>query len=654
MTKIFTYLILVLVFCFCQKTLFAQQNKIDSLLSVLKASKLEDTARINTLNALGEELRLNKPDTAIILSAEALQLAEKQNYQKGVDKSYHQLGEDYQLIDDYPKSLDNYFKALKIREERRDKQGIAKTLGNIGIVYIYIGDYPKALDYYFKALKIDTELGNKKGIARHLGNIGVVYMQQHDYPKALDYYFKGLEIDKELENKKGIATNLGNIGIIYFDQKDYPNALDYFFKGLKMDEELGDKNGIARQLGNIGSVYTSMKKYKEAENYLYRAITLDESIGALYLTIDVENSLSELYSQTNKFEMSLMHYKKYIIAKDSLFSQENKKKSIRTEMNFEFDKKEAVANAEHKSEMEKQNEVAEEKSRKQNIVIWSVIVGLLLLAVFAGFIFRSLRLTNKQKQIIEEKNHEITDSINYAQRIQLAILPPQEDISIHLSNYFILFKPKDIVSGDFYWFSKTENKILIAAADCTGHGVPGAFMSTIGSEKLNDAVINSEDVSVILQNVNIKMKKALRQSAKEDSTRDGMDIALCSFNNEMNLLEYAGANRPLWIIKNGKNEIEETKATKTAIGGLTKNDQIFTKHQTQLQKGDTVYISTDGFADQFSQQDKKLMTKKFKEILISIQDKSMEEQKLHLNNFIENWKGNLEQTDDILVIGLRI
>ena len=270
----------------------------------------------------------------------------------------------------------------------------------------------------------------------------------------------------------------------------------------------------------------------------------------------------------------------------------------------------------------------------------------------------------KQKEHIEEQKKEITDSINYAKRIQTSILPPLEEVKAALPNSFILFKPKDIVSGDFYWFHQSPlfsslptadcQLVFIAAADCTGHGVPGAFMSTIGSEKLNEAVTHSQDVGEILQSVNVLMKKALRQSSKEDSTRDGMDITLCAFNKQMTNLEYAGANRPLWIIRNGSTAIEETKATKTAIGGLTDDKQEFTKHKIEIQKGDTIYLCSDGYADQFGSNDKKLMTKKFKEILLSIQNKTMNEQKTVLDTTIENWKGAMEQTDDILVIGIKI
>ncbi len=280
----------------------------------------------------------------------------------------------------------------------------------------------------------------------------------------------------------------------------------------------------------------------------------------------------------------------------------------------------------------------------------------------------------EQKKIVEEKNHEITDSINYAKRIQQSMLPPLEEIYSNLPGAFVLFRPKDIVSGDFYWYhvssevgvQSSEKKantelltnnsqiVLIAAADCTGHGVPGAIMSMLATEKLNEAVALSSDVSEILSLVSKGIKKSLRQSSSEHSTRDGMDIALCSFNKKTNEFYYSGANRPLWIIRAGTNVIEEIKATKSAIGGTTEDDQIFIKHNVDLQKGDTIYIFSDGYADQFSPEDKKLMTKKFKELVMGMQHLSMPEQKNYLDEFMTKWKGNMEQTDDILVVGVKV
>lgn len=261
----------------------------------------------------------------------------------------------------------------------------------------------------------------------------------------------------------------------------------------------------------------------------------------------------------------------------------------------------------------------------------------------------------KSKQVIEKRNKDITDSIKYAKRIQQAKLPKKEEIYSALSNCFILFKPKDIVSGDFYFFQKNNLSLFIAAADCTGHGVPGAFMSMIGSEKLSTAVALSTDTSDILKQLNKGIKESLRQSESYDSTKDGMDIALCSVDIKKRIVKYAGANRPLWIIRSGQTEVEEIKGTKKAIGGFTDDNQHFESHDLKFKKGDTFYITTDGYSDQFGGiRGRKLMTKKFKQILLEIQGMAMNEQEKHLNDFVEDWKAEEEQVDDILVIGVRL
>ena len=607
-------------------------------------------------------------------------------------KSLGNIGAVYKEQGDYPKALDYDFKALKTAEELGDKNGIARNLGNIGIIYMEETDYAKALDYYFKALKMDEELGDKSKTAAVLGNIGIVYKEQamvHPakrdslFSKALDCYFKALKFGEELGEKKTIAINLSSIGVLYDEQADYSKALDYYFKALKLAEEMDRKNGIAGQLCNIGSLYITTGKFTEAEKYLKQALALSDSIGTLDITKQVEQNLSQLYDTlgqlsvvsgqlnngqrtTNNYQrLALEHYKKYITARDSISNDENKKKQLRTEVNYEFEKKEALT----KAEQDKKDAVTLEEKRKQKIITYSVSGGLFLVLLLALFIFRGYKQkqkaniiitqqkneVEKAKHIIEEKNKDITDSINYAKRIQQAKLPKREEIYSAFPDSFVLFKPKDIVSGDFYYFHKNDKSVFIASADCTGHGVPGAFMSMIGSEKLDDALAHSADTSEILRQLNKGIKVSLHQTDSNESTRDGMDIALCSVDTDARVVKYAGANRPLWIIRNGQTVVEEIKATKKAIGGFTEDSQHFDTHVIQLQQGDTFYIFSDGFADTFGgAEQKKVTTKKFKEILLSIQDKSLKEQEHHLDNFIENWKGGTEQVDDILVIGVRL
>ena len=268
----------------------------------------------------------------------------------------------------------------------------------------------------------------------------------------------------------------------------------------------------------------------------------------------------------------------------------------------------------------------------------------------------------KIKAIIEQKHRDVTESITYAKRIQTAILPLKHEIHAALPESFVLFMPRDIVSGDFYWFTVKNDKTFLAAVDCTGHGVPGAFMSMVGHTLLNEIIDQKgiTDPGKILNELDNSVRFVLKQDNYETSTRDGMDICLCVFDKGKNIVHYAGANRPFWIIRSISTssdvggELEEIKATKAAIGGMREQEVVFQTHNVPLQTGDSIYLSSDGYGDQFSPDDKKLMTRKFKETLLSIQYKSMQEQGKYLEEFHNNWKGGMEQTDDVLVIGVRI
>ena len=267
----------------------------------------------------------------------------------------------------------------------------------------------------------------------------------------------------------------------------------------------------------------------------------------------------------------------------------------------------------------------------------------------------------KQKEEIELQNEkiselyeEVTDSIKYAKGLQEAILPPDEFVKEALPDSFILYKPKDIVSGDFYWIEKKKGKTYFAAVDCTGHGVPGAFMSIVGYNALNEALRKNDDPASILDALNKGISKTLHNNAMGSTHKDGMDLALCCYDETTKELQYAGAYNPLYLIRNG--EVNQIKADKFAIGGYYEDEQNkYTNHVIQLQEKDYIYIFSDGYADQFGgPQGKKFMYKRFRDYLLTLNGKSMNAQRDFLNNTIEHWKGPLEQIDDILVIGMHV
>jgi serine phosphatase RsbU (regulator of sigma subunit) len=347
------------------------------------------------------------------------------------------------------------------------------------------------------------------------------------------------------------------------------------------------------------------------------------------------------------------------------------------EMNTKYDtdkKNKEIELLKKESEIEHLNQEAE-KSRN-SIIRNSLIVGCLFIFILAIVLYNrnqvkqkaNIALADKNKSIeeqkeqiqfqhaqLEHKNKEITDSINYAKNLQLAILPPDNQVKRLLPDSFILYKPKDIVSGDFYWVEEWGDSILVAAADCTGHGVPGAFMSIVGNNLLQQAVnvFGLTKPSLILNNVNKNISRMLHQSEETSSVKDGMDIALISIEKGTRKLEYAGAFNPLWIIRNG--EIVEVAPDKHPVGAFLDEElKQFTNHELELQKGDAIYIFTDGYADQFGgPKGKKFKYSQLKDILLKNNHLAMTAQKELLSTQIENWKGNLEQIDDILIIGIK-
>ncbi len=662
----------------------------------------------NSLNSLGFIFQIkNEYKQALDYFQQCLKLREAIKDKKGMAIAMNDIGILYNIQGAYARSLEYFSKSLKINKELGNKTDQANTLNNIGIIYKNQGKQAKAIDYYSSSLKIREEIGDKKGIATSLNNIGLIYHEQDDYKRALDYYKRCLKINKEIADKAGIATSLNNIGLMYSDKKQYDSASKYYEKSIKLKEEIGDKKGIATSLNNIGTLYNDQGKYKKSLDYQMRSLELREEIGdkkgiatslntigiiykneknytraidfgkkSLRIAQDIgaasesseaAKNLFEIYKIVHQSTKALQMHELYIELRDSINSEANRKEVIRQEYKYQYEKQ-AVADSIKNEELQKvkdaQLAVQKAENKQEKLKSYFLYFGLFLTLLFGGFIFNRFRKTSQQKSIIEKqkkqvdvafvelgvKNKEILDSINYAKRIQTAILPPDKIIKKSLPNSFILYKPKAIVAGDFYWFERKDDLSLIAAADCTGHGVPGAMVSVVCNNSLNRSVreYKLENPGQILDKTRELVIQEFEKS--EGDVRDGMDIALCTIKGLE--LHYAGAYNPLWIIRNG--ELVETKANKQPIGKYD-HATTFSSHQIQLENNDTIYLFSDGYADQFGgAKGKKLKAKAFRELLLSIQDLSMSSQKEYLDSFFEKWRGDLEQIDDVCVIGIRV
>ncbi len=643
------------VLCLLVNHAYAQQTKIDSLLLVLKNAP-NDTNKIVKYEDVVWEYLYSDPEKALTYATQELELAQKLNFKQGISVAENSIGIYYNTQGDFVNTLVHFLKSLKLQEELNDKAGLASSYCNIGNVYRNQQDLVKALEYYNKALKMARETKIRSLEATSLGNIGIVYAHQNDNDKALDHFLGAVKINEEIGNKRGMATFLGNVGLIYFEKGDNAKALECYSKAMQIDEEIGNKNDYTRQLCNIGSLYVKQKKYKEAGDHLGRSLAMAKEIGSKSLIAENYNHFYQLDSAQGNYKSALEDHKLFIAYRDSINNEEAREKNLQVSMQYDFDKKQAAIQA----EQDKKDAIAEQEKRKQQVVTWAITGGLFLLLVIALIIFRSLRITQSQKKIISEKSDQLSEalrdvnaSIVYAKRIQQAKLPKKEDINTLFNDNFILFRPKDIVSGDFYWMETVNDQVVFAACDCTGHGVPGAMVSVVCHNALNRAVrefgliqpaaILDKTAEIVIENF----------SKSEEEIKDGMDISLCTFDPKTNTLQWAGANNPLWLVRNG--ELTEVKANKQPVG-MHENNQPFTNHTFKLSSGDVLYLFTDGYADQFGGESgqKKLTRKRFKDLILSLQQKSLNEQGIELDSFIANYRKNVEQVDDILVMGVKV
>jgi tetratricopeptide (TPR) repeat protein len=598
-----------------------------------------------------------------------LKLREEIGDKAGVGISAVNIGNAYLDESNYPKALEYYLKSLTIREQIGDKQGVATCYGNMGIIYRVQAKYAKAHEYYVKALQINTEIGDKEEIASCLNNIANIYKLQAIYSKALEFFLKALTFYEEVEDNEGTVACYINIGAVYQYKSDYTKVSEYYAKALKQAEQSGDKELIATCYLNMGGLYNDLANYKLAINYADSTIRLVKGIGFIDNERLAYQILATSYSKLGRYKEAFENLAKFKQLTDSIFNTDNSKQLGDLKTKFEVEKREAELKVKSDAEQDKLKAVSLVEKKRQQVIIAAIIGVLLLVIVFSIFLYKRFKVTERQKEIIEKqkqkvdgaytllniKNKEITDSINYAERIQRAFLASKKLLDKNLTDYFVLFKPKDIVSGDFYWATKLSNdNFVLVIADSTGHGVPGAIMSILNIACIDKAVtqgINSPDL--ILNETRRLVIRSLKNDGSLEGGKDGMDASLLSFDFKNNLLQCACANNPVWIVRN--NELIEIKPDRMPIGKHDKDKIPFTLQIQNIQKGDIIYTLTDGFADQFGGiSGKKFKYKQLQELLLSITHEPMQTQQQKLSDAFDNWKGDLEQVDDVCLIGIKI
>jgi tetratricopeptide (TPR) repeat protein len=714
----------LVIYCW---VLFASNGKsenIDSLKTALTIVKTNAEV-ISTLNQLGAYYEsISDYPKALFYLKKAKNLNQNNQLLHQSIATQNYIGYVYWHKSDYDNALFYHQSALKLAEDNNiNDENLAFTYLMLGNDYYDKGDFNKTANYYFKCIKLAESLQNNSLRVQGHNRLSKLYFKLKDYSLAVQHVDAALNLNQKRDLRE-LAVSYNSLGNVALEKKNIDSALYYFTETLINFQKCGDVIGQSIASINLGDTYLAFDKmtksnYLDSSYYYYEQSyllnnTVDNKFGMIYglwgmadismiknnldktlsnykeaLKLSIEigakseelnlyHKLYELYEKKAMTDSSLFFLKNHIELKNKVESTEQAKQLLKQESKYEYEK----LMAQEKAEIEKEKLIEAEKNKWKNIILLLVVSVSIILLYVTYISIKRLKIIRSKNKLINQINEElkyqkqeIIDSITYAKRIQNAILPPQKLFTDHFPESFVLYIPKDIVAGDFYWLEHKADRVLFAAADCTGHGVPGAMVSVICNNGLNRSVreYGITNPGEILEKTREIIVSEFEKS--DDVVKDGMDISLCSIQlsessslSESYALQYAGANNPLWIIRpvtssyneggvsrsKGEYDFIELKPNKQHLGKVD-NPKPFTTHEFELLKGDTLYIFSDGYKDQFGgEKGKKFKTANFKKLLLDIQAQNMNQQKETITKVFNDWKGMLDQIDDVCIIGVRI
>lgn len=676
--------------------------KLDSL---LKVKTKNDREKVKLFLALSQEYQLKGSLVSAQNYAEqALSISKENNWTFEQAQSYNQLAYVAIYNSNYETAMKRAISALELSESESDSSNQALAYQYIGYLNTTLGEFNTAKDFYFKALNIQKEFANTERLGFIYTYIANLYREKNQLDSALFYHQKALLERSKTNNPRSKADSYLLIGGTYYKKGAYQKAIEYCINALSEYLKLNDKKRLGETYRQLAEIKLKLGKVREAELYLKEAAKYAQDAKALDNVVLIYEELSKLKEIEGEYKTALDYLKKHYKLEDSIASKKVYQEASKSFLKYKVNKEKRIKEL-----------VREQEKREQKLINYAIFTCSFLVLAFAAFVVQRLMITRRQKQEISLKteeiqsqkealesshhklqtqHHEIQSSIVYAKRIQGAILPSERLIKNSLPKSFILYKPKDVVAGDFYWYTSASLRkgtsdfersreayvIYFAAADCTGHGVPGAMVSVVCNNALNHSVkeFGLSEPGEILDKTRKLVIKEFEKS--EEEVKDGMDIALCSLNfkgtssgAEKPLLKYAGAHNPLWLIRKGKfdeatlpegsrisesengaYQLAEIKADKQPIGKY-ETTKPYTTHTFELEEGDTLYLFSDGFVDQFGgEKGKKFKSLNFKRLLLSIQELDMEAQRKEIDKTFEEWKKGLEQIDDVCIIGVRL
>ena len=666
-------LLFLLAFLFFGNIFFSQ-TKIDSALNMMNVDSIHDSTKIQKLFDAASSFSFENPDSSIKLLDIGLKKIESSNqiFEKDTSEKlrknyyrgyfYNSKGICYYLLNRESECLESWLKTEKIAKLDNDTNLLLRISNNIAIVYSTSGREKEALKIFKDQKKIYETKKDTGGIVTANINISTIIKNKDSAVLLLNDALYLVQNSASNEHSDALTNIYANLASKYIDTNSKKTfSLDKAKSSLDSlilyANKQSDNESKILYFATISEYYILKNQYNLALKNAKKGAKLSKQMTGL-TSPELLSQLYEIHKKLNNYKKANLYLEEWVENKDSIEKLSAKEDITKYESEKEFEIKRQLDSLKYLDEIriqQAETKAKEEEIRTQKIIEGVLFVGILLVIGFLGFVYKQLNTTKKQKLVIEEKQQEITDSINYAKRIQDAMMTSLVYLKDTLPKSFILFKPKDVVSGDFYWIYKDqEQNIFFTVADCTGHGVPGAFMSMIGTSLLNEIIIEKDikETDKILSEMRTQIIKSLHQE-EDGAQKDGMDISLCKLNMKKKTVEFSGAHNSLIHISG--DELKTYRGDHQPVGLLLGDRKPFTKYKVKLKKNDMLYIYSDGYQDQFGgAKGKKYMAAKFKKQLLKMSNESTEKQMTILEEEFESWSQNYEQIDDVCVMGVRI
>ncbi len=618
----------------------------------------EPKQRVQVMLDLGWQLRNTDTKRAHVYSSDALAIIEEYNYEEHLATCFRNLGYCTMVQGNQDTALLYLRQSLQYFARHRDRVSEGLVMSFISMAYAQQGDYEESVNYASKSYQAYEEQNHTVGLGWGLAVLGYCHLDMGNYDQALNTFEKGYAHFSDAREEQGMAFSFTGIGTVHKHFGSYGRALEYLTQAMRYAEKHANRLSHARSLLEIGRVHQLLGNRVEALRDYNEALQEFEFIGNGHGQVSCLLDVGRAFLDQAEVDQAFV----------VLFKAQNIAKEIKSRPKLAQAYKHlsaAYALQDHYEEAY-QNHLSYHQLTEQ---IFTYEARAKLLNQQIGFLVEKSRseaeLLNLKNGELSQKNTELVraleltnDSIVYASRIQSALLPTEKDLRDLLPNSFIYYKPRDIVSGDFYWLTEWNDYIVLAAVDCTGHGVPGAFMSVLGQTLLSQVVKEKYNYvpANILQSLDNRLNNALQHSSGGlmGDVHDGMEAGIVTINLEDKTLQYAGANIPLYLCtSNGLITISPTHAS---LGGGGREEKEFQNHIIPFNTGDALYLFSDGYRDQFgldANNKQKYSTKRFQRLIEQVYPLHMQDQKIALSNEFDNWRGKLKQLDDVMVVGIK-